>query len=78
MGDTNHSRFTFLNFDTPAFEFLIRRAFSQHELPLLIHVIFSGGDESEIVRCLSGRDDAQTFIDVIDEARLPLYRHREA
>lgn len=71
-------RFIFLNFNAPAFGFLIRRAFNQHELPLLIHVIFSSKDEGDIIRCLSSGDDAQTFIDVIDEARWTFYGHHKA
>jgi hypothetical protein len=64
----------FLNFDTPACRRLIRHAFAPHELPSLVEAIFSSKDESGIVRCLNG-DDAQIFIDVIDEVRsaLPPY-----
>jgi hypothetical protein len=66
--------FPFLNFTTPACKRLIRRAFAPHELPPLVEAIFSSKDESGIARCLHG-DDAQIFIDVIDEVRpvLPLH-----
>ena len=70
-------RSTSLNLNAPAFRFLLRRAFSPHELPLLIHVIFPTADEDDIIRCLSNEDDAQTFIDVIDEARPRFPHHRE-
>jgi len=69
--------FTFLNFDTPAFGFLIRRAFGPHELPLLIHVVFSSRDESDIIHCLRSGDDAQTFVDVIDKVCFTFARHCE-
>jgi hypothetical protein len=56
-----------LNSNTPACGRLIRRAFASHELPSLIETIFSSKDESDAIHCLLG-DDAQAFIDVIDEA----------
>ena len=40
--------------------------FAQSELSPLIEVIFSGKDGSDMVRSLRG-DDAQTFIDVMNE-----------
>ena len=43
-----------------------KRAFALHELPSLIEVIFSSQDEGDTIRRLLG-DDAQAFIDVIDE-----------
>jgi hypothetical protein len=46
---------------------LIRRAFSLHELPSLLEAIFSGNDEADAISRLLG-DDAQAFIDVMDEA----------
>ena len=54
----------------------MRRAFTLRELPSLVEAIFSGKDESGIVRCLHG-DDAQLFIDVIDEVRSTFHLHRE-
>ena len=39
-----------------------------HELPTLIEAVLSGKDDGDTVRRLL-RDDAQTFIDVIDEVR---------
>lgn len=50
---------------------LIRRAFALHELPSLIEAIFASKDEVDAIRCLFG-DDAQTFIDVVDEVRSTL------
>ena len=66
---------TFLNFDTSACERLIRRTFALHELPSLIEAILSKGANDTIHRLL--RDDAQTFADVINEARsTSAYRHK--
>ena len=47
---------------------MIRRSFAPHELPSLIEAIFSSKDEDNAIRRLL-KDDAQTFIDVMDEAR---------
>ena len=66
---------TLLNYNTQAFGFLIRRAFGPAELPFLIDAIFSSRDESDIIRRIRSGDDAQTFVDVIDEARSVLARH---
>ena len=68
--------FFFLNFNALACERLIRRAFAPHELPSLIKAIFSSKDEGDAIRGLLG-GDAQTFIDVIDEARSPTAHHPE-
>ena len=46
---------------------MISRAFAPYELPSLLETIFSSDDEVETIRCLLG-DDAQAFVDVIDEA----------
>lgn len=46
---------------------MIRRAFTLHELPSLVEAIFSSKGEADATRRLQG-DDAQVFIDVIDEA----------
>jgi hypothetical protein len=51
----------------PACERLIRRWFSPHELPSLVEAIFSSNGAGDTIRSLVG-DDAQTFVDVIDEA----------
>lgn len=67
--------FLFLNPNTLACRRLIRRAFTPHEFPSLIEAIFSSKDEDDAISCLLG-DDAQTFIDVIDEARPTLSRHK--
>ena len=67
----------FLNFDTLACGRLIRRAFALHELPSLIEAIFSSKDEGNTIRCLTG-DDAQTFVDVIDEVRSTPTHHCES
>ena len=45
---------------------LVGRAFDVHEFPSLIEAIFSTKDEIDAICCLHG-DDAQAFIDVIDE-----------
>ena len=45
--------------------------FDPRELPSLIEVILSNQDEGDTIRRLLG-DDAQAFIDVIDEACSPL------
>ena len=63
-----------LNFNALACGRLIRRAFAPHELPSLIEAIFSSKDEGDAIRGLLG-DDAQTFIDMIDEARYPSAHH---
>jgi hypothetical protein len=76
LDDVVPDSFPFLNFDTPACRRLIRHAFAPHELPSLVEAIFSSKDESSIVLCLHG-DDAQLFIDVIDEVRSTLHLHRE-
>ena len=61
-------RFLFPNFNVTACGRLIRHEFTPRELPSLIDSILSSKDEGDTVRCLSG-DDAQIFIDVINEAR---------
>ena len=66
---------SFLYFDTPAFQHLISRAFKPEELSFLIKAVFSSEDQAEVVRSLS--EDAQTFVDVVDKVRSPLFRHRE-
>ena len=58
--------FRFLNFDTPAVCRLIQRVFSLSDRSSLIESVFSTKDGSNMVRDL-GEDDAQSFIDVIDE-----------
>jgi len=63
----------FLGLDTLACGRLIRRAFTPRELPVLIEGIFSNKDERDTIRCLL-KDDAQAFVDVIDEARSTLAR----
>jgi hypothetical protein len=52
--------------DPPAWERLISHTLSTHERISLIVSIFSDRNEIEMVGHLSG-DDAQAFIDVIDE-----------
>jgi len=42
----------------------------------MIEVIFSSQDQGDTIRRLLG-DDAQVFVDVIDEARSTSPRHRE-
>jgi len=55
---------------------LVRREFAPHELPSLIEAILSNNDDGEMIRCLPG-DDAQSFVDVIDEARSTFTRYHE-
>ena len=74
LAPTDPNSFFFLNFNALACERLIRRAFAPHELPSLIEAIFSSKDEGDAIRGLLG-DDAQTFIDMIDEARSPSAHH---
>lgn len=50
-----------------ALERLVNRTVPQHELPLVVETIVSNVKAADIVECLQG-SDAQTFIDVIDEA----------
>lgn len=68
--------FFFLNFDTLACERLIERAFAPEELRSLIEVVLSSGDEGDLVRRLRG-DDAQNFINMIDEVRSPFACRRK-
>ena len=70
-------RFSFLNFNTAACGRLTRREFSPHELPALIEAILSSKDKGDIIQCISG-DDAQTFVDVIDEARSTFTHHHKS
>ena len=63
--------------NTPACRRLVERAFAPCELPSLIETVFSSkGDCDEASNLL--RVDAQTFIDVIDEARSTFICHRES
>ena len=55
-------------FNTPAIERLIKRNYVPRELPSLIEDIFVSEDVNDTVRCLT-KEDAQTFIDAIDEVR---------
>jgi len=60
--------FILFDLNTPVCRRVIRHAFAPHELPSLIEAIFSSKDEGNMIRCLL-RDDAQTFIDTMDEVR---------
>ena len=64
----------FLNFNASVCGRLVRRAFTPHELPSLIEAT---KDEGDAISRLLG-DEAQTFIDVIDEARPALSHRRES
>ena len=66
-------RFVPLDSITPACKRLVRRMFTPYELSSLIEAIFSSEGEINMVHFLCG-NDAQTFIDVIDEvcSTLPL------
>lgn len=57
----------FINLDPPACRRLMRRAVGLYELPSLIETIFSSKVECDTVHSLQG-DDAQTFVDVMNEA----------
>ena len=76
---TDHARSThyyrLLNFNIPDYG-RFRPAFALHELPSLIEVIFSSKDEGDTICRLLG-DDAQAFVDVIDEARSTSAYHHE-
>ena len=67
---------SFLYLDTPAFQRLMSHAFKPHELAFLIEAVFWSEDQTDVIRSLRGAN-AQTFIDVTDEVRSPLFRHRE-
>lgn len=54
---------------------MITRAFTPNELPSLIEVVFSSKDVNDTIRCLCA-NDAQTFIDMIDEV-CPMVSRRE-
>ena len=64
------------DFNTPAFERLIRREFTSDELPSLLEETFAYKDVDDTIRRLP-RDAAQTLVDVMDEARCPSTRYRE-
>lgn len=53
----------------PAWKRLIGRFLTRDERVPLIKTIFSDRDEVEAVKCLRG-DDAQSFVDVVDEVLL--------
>ena len=71
---TNPPRF--INVKTPACTRLIKRAFAPEELPSLVEAVFSSKVEGDMIRGLVG-DDAQVFIDVIDEVRSTFVHYRE-
>ena len=58
--------FFFFNFNIPVCQRLIERLFTPDDLPSMIEAVFSSTDEGDTIRRLYG-DDAQTFIDVLDE-----------
>lgn len=60
-----------LNSDCPAYKRLISGNFSQTELISLLEATFTSQDEARVIDDLCG-DDAQAFIDVVDEVRLAL------
>ena len=59
----------FVYSDLPAWKQLLDPTLATHKRIPLIATIFSGSDEVEITRNLFG-DDAQTFVDVIDEVSI--------
>jgi hypothetical protein len=64
----NYPQPSFHNYKTIACGRLARRAFALHEFPFLIEAILSSEEEGGRTRSLPA-SDAQTLIDVIDEAR---------
>jgi hypothetical protein len=60
---------------TPAFRRLLRGKFAPGELPSLIKDILARKDVDDITRGLP-KDDAQTFIDTMDEVRYPSVRYQ--
>lgn len=60
-----------LNFNTSACARLIKHTFNSTELASLIEATFSSEEETGMIRRLHV-DDAQTFVDVISQARYPL------
>ena len=56
-----------LESDKRALQRLVNRAILQDELPSVIGTIVSNMESTDIVKCLQA-SEAQTFIDVIDEA----------
>lgn len=69
-------RLFFLDFNIAAYGRLVKREFAPDELPSLIKVILSE-DEGEMIRCLP-QGDAQTLIDVMDEARSAFSRYHKS
>lgn len=69
LGDKKHSSKLPLVPDSNklALQHLISRAVPQHELPSVIETVFSNVKAADVVKCLQ-ESDAQTFIDVLDEA----------
>jgi hypothetical protein len=59
----------------PACGRLIARTFTPHELPSLVEAIFLSNNTDDAIRSLVG-EDAQTFVDAIDEVR-PASPHRK-
>ena len=59
---------------TPAFRRLLRGKFASDELLSLMKDIFARKDMDDIIRGLP-KDDAQTFIDIVDEVRDPSVHH---
>ena len=57
------------------FELLIRREFVPDQLPSLIETVLTCEDVDDIIRRLP-KDDAQTFVDVMDEASSPSTHRR--
>ena len=60
---------------TPAFRRLLRGKFASDELLSLIKDVFARKDVDDIILGLP-KDDAQTFIDIVDEVRDPSVHHQ--
>ena len=67
-------KFFSLDHNNPAFERLVRHEFVPGELFPVIENFLTGGDPDHMIRRLS-KDDAQTFIDVMDEVHYSPIRH---
>ena len=61
------TRFSVLDFNAPALGRLIRREFASTELHSLLEETLACKEAGNAIRCLS-KDDAQSLIDVVDEA----------
>ena len=68
---------SFLNYNAPACERLVRRRFNQQEFPSLIDAVLSSNSGGEMIRSLS-TGDAQMLIDVMDEVHSMVALHHKS